>query len=77
MVDLTGLTGSYDFKVTWSPRARTLGRNGAPPAESAAPSGELTVFEAIDRQMGLKLATRKHPMPVIVIDQVNQKPTEN
>lgn len=78
-VDLTGLKGSYDFTVTWSPIGRTLGIKGAPttPGESAAPSGELTLFEAISRQLGLKLAMQKHPMPVIVIDQLNRTPTEN
>jgi uncharacterized protein (TIGR03435 family) len=40
------------------------------------PSG-ITVFEAIDRQLGLKVETQKRPMPVVVIDHVNQAPTEN
>jgi uncharacterized protein (TIGR03435 family) len=40
-------------------------------------SSGLTVFEAIDRQLGLKVETQKKPMPVVVIDHVNQVPTEN
>ena len=33
--------------------------------------------EALDRQLGLKLELRKHPMPVLVIDHVELMPTEN
>jgi uncharacterized protein (TIGR03435 family) len=89
VVDLTGLTGTYDFSARWAPRGRTLGRAGAAPAASGDgaaagpassspdPTAELTVFEAIERQLGLKLAVRKHPMPVVVIDRVERKPTEN
>jgi uncharacterized protein (TIGR03435 family) len=36
-----------------------------------------TVFEAVEKQLGLKLTAQKHPMPVIVIDQAKRKPTEN
>jgi uncharacterized protein (TIGR03435 family) len=86
VVDLTGLKGSYDFTVTWAPQNRVYGRGGPPASQtgtygpapaSADPSGELTVFEAVDRQLGLRLAVQKHPMPVIVIDHVERKPAEN
>ena len=46
------------------------------PVASERPNG-MTVFEAVDRQLGLKLALQKHSMQVIVIDQVNRKPSEN
>jgi len=39
--------------------------------------GGLTPFEAVDRQLGFKLEPQKCPMPVLVIDHVEQKPTEN
>jgi uncharacterized protein (TIGR03435 family) len=35
------------------------------------------MFEALDRRLGLKLDVTKKPMPVLVIDKVNQMPTEN
>ena len=86
VVDLTGLKGAYDFVVTWAPRARAMGvritgagdggQTGTTPAASDPPVG-LTVFEAVDRQLGLKLASQKHPMSVIVIDHVDRKPAEN
>jgi uncharacterized protein (TIGR03435 family) len=41
------------------------------------PSGAYTVLEAVEKQLGLKLAMQKRPMPVIVIDHLEQKPTDN
>jgi uncharacterized protein (TIGR03435 family) len=85
MVDLTGLKGSYDFDIVWSPPARVYGRGGrgdsggpagaAPTA--AAPTGGLTIFEAVDKQLGLKLSVEKHSMPVVVIDHVDRTPADN
>jgi uncharacterized protein (TIGR03435 family) len=37
----------------------------------------LTLYEAVSRQLGLKLATQKHPMQVVVIDHLERTPTEN
>jgi uncharacterized protein (TIGR03435 family) len=50
--------------------------SGPVPIASDRGSG-LTVFEAVDRQLGLKLAATKHPMQVVVIDHINRTPTEN
>jgi uncharacterized protein (TIGR03435 family) len=35
----------------------------------------LSLFEAVDKQMGLKLEMQKHPVPVLVIDHIEEKPT--
>jgi uncharacterized protein (TIGR03435 family) len=81
MIDATELTGAYDFSLTWTPvqALKGAGRGGAAPAAAGVASepGGLTVFEAIDRQLGLKVETQKRPMPVVVIDHINQTPTEN
>jgi uncharacterized protein (TIGR03435 family) len=78
VVDLTGLKGSYDFDIVWSPPARVYGRVGArPDGTPATPNGGLTIFEAIDKQLGLKLAVEKHPMSVVVIDHIDRTPSEN
>jgi len=85
VVDLTGIAGGWDFVLRWTP-ARNVpglaGRGGDPQPPGALgpstdPTSGVTVFEAIDRQLGLKLEVQKHPMPVLVIDHVEQKPTEN
>ena len=33
--------------------------------------------DAVSKQLGLKLELEKRPAPVLVIDHVEQKPTEN
>jgi uncharacterized protein (TIGR03435 family) len=67
VVDSTGLKGSWDFDLKWTPRAR-LAQAGA---------DGITIFDAVDKQLGLKLELQKLPTPVIVVDSVNQKPTGN
>jgi uncharacterized protein (TIGR03435 family) len=82
LVDATGLTGAYDFTLTWLPRALATPAPaaatgaGAISAASDRPAG-LTVYEAVDRYLGLKLARQKHPMPVIMVDHINRKPSAN
>jgi uncharacterized protein (TIGR03435 family) len=36
-----------------------------------------TVFDALEKQLGLKLEKRKEPRPVIIIDYIERIPTEN
>jgi uncharacterized protein (TIGR03435 family) len=86
VVDATGLQGGWDFTLSFS-RIGALngggGRGGdtqaALGAESAAsdPSGALSLLDALQRQLGLKLEMQKRPFPVVVIDHVEQKPTDN
>jgi uncharacterized protein (TIGR03435 family) len=66
VVDLTGLNGSWDFALSWSPKSQVGGR-------ADDPNGSLTVFEAVDRQMGLRLeGGQKHPVPVIVVEHAEE-----
>ena len=57
------------------------GGGGAPAPdvvpEAADPAGALTIFEALEKQVGLKLEKQKRPMRVFVIDHMEQNPTEN
>jgi uncharacterized protein (TIGR03435 family) len=84
-IDLTGIEGGWDFTLAWTPRgafeaaARPEGQPqpGGGGAPSSDPNGGLTVFEAIEKQLGLKMELQKHPMPVLVIDHIEEKPTEN
>ena len=62
VVDATGLKGGYDFELHWTWKP--------------APDG-LTIFDAVDKQLGLKFALEKYPTPVIIVDSVNEKPTPN
>ena len=49
---------------------------GALPSASE-PSGGYTVFEAIEKQLGLKLKAEKRNERVIVVDHLDTTPTEN
>jgi uncharacterized protein (TIGR03435 family) len=76
LLDLTELKGAYDFQLYWTPRGQ-LQNNGAKISETAStPVDELTLFEAIDKQLGLKIEEQKHSVPVIVIDSVDRTPTK-
>jgi uncharacterized protein (TIGR03435 family) len=53
---------------------------GAPRQDSGAaaePDGSMTVFEAVDKQLGLKLEAQKRPAPMLVIDHIDPKPADN
>jgi uncharacterized protein (TIGR03435 family) len=67
VVDSTGLKGAYDFDLKWTGRGRL----------AAAGAEGITIFDAVEKQLGLKLELQKAPAPVIVVDSVNQKPTGN
>jgi uncharacterized protein (TIGR03435 family) len=81
--DKTGLEGAYDFTVAFSPiqfvRPQGGRGDGAPGAgpDAADPNGALSLEDAINKQLGLKLEMRKRPVPVLVIDHIEEKPTDN
>jgi uncharacterized protein (TIGR03435 family) len=43
----------------------------------ADPIGGVSIFEAIEKQLGLKLVEQKRPVPALVIDHIDEKPREN
>jgi len=76
VVDGTGLKGSYDFTLSFSSADRILPATGDA-ANSSDPNGALSVFDAVNKQLGLKLEKAKRPYPVLVIDHIEETPTEN
>jgi uncharacterized protein (TIGR03435 family) len=81
VVDKTGLTGQYDFRLEFSteglpgPMGRALAP--PPPGESNQPEPAPTLFAALEKQLGLKLDKSKTPLDVIVVDHMDKEPTEN
>jgi len=76
VVDETGLTGKYDYKLDWTP-------DDAPPPMAASGAGGQqqstlpdasgpSLFTALQEQLGLKLETKKAMSDVIVIDHIEQ-----
>jgi uncharacterized protein (TIGR03435 family) len=63
VIDNTGLKGEFDLKLEWS-------TDQSP--ESTGPS----IFTALQEQLGLRLASTKGPVEILIIDSV-EKPSEN
>jgi uncharacterized protein (TIGR03435 family) len=77
VVDQTGLKGTFDFELKWTPDESQYGGRGIrvpPPADNADAPPDL--FTAIQEQLGLKLDATKASVNVLVIDHV-EKPSPN
>jgi len=65
VLDKTGLSGGYDYKLEW-------GDYGA----ASADADVVSIFTAIQDQLGLKLEPTKAPVEVLIVDFA-AKPSEN
>jgi bla regulator protein blaR1 len=65
VVDKTGLTASYDLRLSWKDEDD----------DQADPNGA-SLFTAIQEQLGLKLESGKGPVEVIVVDRI-ERPSAN
>jgi uncharacterized protein (TIGR03435 family) len=74
VVEKTGLTGTFDLDLTWTPDQIPAGPfpPGAPSIDPNGPS----LFTAVQEQLGLKLDSQKGPVEVLVIDSA-ERPTED
>jgi uncharacterized protein (TIGR03435 family) len=71
--DRTGLTGFYVVDFTYARPTQA----GAPPASVAAdPNEAVSVFTALQEQLGLKLETDRMPIQHVVIDHI-ERPSGN
>ncbi len=88
VADETGLRGKYDISLSWSgdpvPHNHVEGAGGYGDHGAAQPSTRqddtagMTIFEALQSQLGLKLlTTRKSMARIFVVDHVAKAPTEN
>ena len=65
VVDKTGLAGSYNIDLTWTPDDQQGTADGGP-----------TLFTALEEQLGLKLVPSKGPVETFAVDHV-ERPTAN
>jgi len=65
VIDRTGFSGTVDFTVEW---AREPQKDGATPADA------VSIFTALQEQLGLRLEAGRGPMQVLVVDNL-QRPT--
>jgi len=83
IVDATGLEGGWNFLIGWTAKAALLAtpapNPNQPPGtvlEASDPSGGISVFDAVQKELGLKLVKQTRSIPVIVVDHVLEKPIE-
>jgi bla regulator protein blaR1 len=74
VVDRTGLSGSYDFQLHFSPETGpcSAGTFDANASGDNSASDDPSIFTAIQEQLGLKLESEKGPVDVLIIDHVEQ-----
>jgi len=81
VIDATGLPGSFDFVLNFSGiNVLNAGRGGGDAGGAlgaSAPTGALSLQDAIEKELGLKLESHKRPFPVLVIDHIDEHPTDN
>ena len=82
VLDSTGLKDAYDFTLSFSTAGQLHSVPSASPNDPNAaatpdPNGGLSLPDAMARQLGVKLIKEKRPSPVLVIDHIDEKPTDN
>jgi uncharacterized protein (TIGR03435 family) len=73
VVDQTGLTGFYDFTLSYLPPNLSQAMHDSLPREAL---DRPSLFEALRQQLGLKLTPQKGPVQYLVIDHID-RPTPN
>ena len=68
VVDRTGLTGEFDVRLNWQPDAGIRSTPGQPG------DGGVSLFTALQEQLGLKFESSRGPVEMLVIDSV-ERPT--
>jgi uncharacterized protein (TIGR03435 family) len=74
VLDFTNLKGAYDIHLRWATRRVTDGIANGIALPGADASDTLTIFQALRDQLGLTLTQRQHPLPSVVIDQIEKLP---
>ncbi len=85
VIDRTGLPGPYDFALAWTMDSAggVIPRTDPPPDEIDSHSTPvmsdpgLSIFTAVEAQLGLKLEPRRAPLEMLIVDRVEKTPTAN
>jgi uncharacterized protein (TIGR03435 family) len=80
VIDRTRLLGSYAVKVEWTPEAEPFASAAdLPPGLPVPPpptTSGVSIFTALQEQLGLKLESARAPVQVLVIERA-ERPTED
>jgi len=77
VIDKTGLQGLFELTLEWNPDpsvTRSPEATAAATAADATPGERVTIFTALQEQLGLKLQPARAPLEVLVIDRL-ERPT--
>jgi uncharacterized protein (TIGR03435 family) len=83
VLDKTGLEGGWDFTLNWSSgdHMPEFARQSPPPdgtsETTSDPNGAVSFYDAVSKELGLKLVKEKRPEPVLVIEHIDEQPTPN
>jgi uncharacterized protein (TIGR03435 family) len=90
VLDSTHIEGSYDLTLNWSGsrvargvetiNGQTITKpdpSSTDPSEAAAPTGAISLPDAIAKQLGLKMELQKLSVPMLILDHIEENPTEN
>jgi uncharacterized protein (TIGR03435 family) len=75
VVDRTGLDERYDIELKWTPEQAAPGRGGAGEPPATDPNA-ISIFTAVQEQLGLRLNSTRDTVDVLVIDTL-EHPTPN
>jgi uncharacterized protein (TIGR03435 family) len=88
VLDATHIEGSYDLTLNWSTSrvargvetvdGRAVTKTDTDSAsDPTAPTGAISLPDAIAHQLGLKLELQKLSVPMLILDHIEPTPTEN
>lgn len=75
VVDESGLEGGWNFTLGWTPTRLQQANAPAAVGEASDPNS-ITIFQALEKEIGMKLVKQKRSMPVMVVDHVLEMPRE-
>jgi uncharacterized protein (TIGR03435 family) len=75
--DATGIEGAWQFSFHFVPvrqlAAAAARKSGeVPPDRATDPVGGYSIFDALTKQLGLKVESQKRPLPVLAIDSIER-----
>jgi uncharacterized protein (TIGR03435 family) len=74
--DATGLTEHYDFKLQWTPVVPSVNPGDSPSDKPLVDAAGVSLFSALEEQLGLKLEATKGTVEKLVIESL-EEPTVN
>jgi uncharacterized protein (TIGR03435 family) len=84
VVDKSGLTDSYDFSVSYTTGSRLHTQEAAAQAAAvkagdatAEPVQGLGIDGAVRKELGVRMEKQPLPLPFLILDHIDQTPTEN